>query len=78
MGMGSTSFSTCRGQVRIIMYGVSKDLPVATFVGEECNMIGLGQFQIQFHFSGGRMHIDAESKWVLAVTNKLEDQYLCE
>ncbi len=47
------------------MYGVSEDLPFASFVGEECNMVGLGQFQIQFHFSGDRKSIGAESRWEL-------------
>ena len=47
------------------MYGVSEDLPFASFVGEECNAIGLGRFQLQFHFSGGRKSISVESRWEL-------------
>ena len=46
------------------MHGVSTDLPFAPFVGQECNQVALGRFQIQFHFSGvGSIH--AESRWEL-------------
>lgn len=47
------------------MYGVSEELPFASLIGEECNMIGLGQFQIQFHFSGDRKSLSVESNWKL-------------
>ena len=47
------------------MVGVSEDLPFASFLGEECSMIGLGQFQLQFHFSGGSKSITTESRWEL-------------
>jgi hypothetical protein len=34
------------------MHGVPSDLPLQSFVGSECSFIGLGQWQIQFHFIG--------------------------
>lgn len=49
------------------MYGVPPDLPLQRFVGLDCSFIGLGVFQIQFHFSNaGDAHtgsISAEGKW---------------
>ena len=57
------------------MYGVSEGLPFASFVGETCNMIGLGQFQLQFHFSDGRKSIMVEAKWELRdVTGEIIDR----
>ena len=44
------------------MHGVPPDLPLARFVGHECNQVALGQFQIQFHFAGTGS-IFAESRW---------------
>ena len=46
------------------MHGVPSDLPLAPFIGRECNQIALGRFQIQFHFSGTGS-IYAESRWEL-------------
>ncbi len=57
------------------MYGISEELPFASFVGEECSRIGLGQFQIQFDFSGGRRSICAEGRWELrGAEGQLVDQ----
>ncbi len=51
------------------MYGVPTDLPLHSFVGSECSHIGLGQWQIQFHFigSGGIDvgNITIEGRWEL-------------
>jgi hypothetical protein len=46
------------------MHGVPPDLPLASFVGHECNQIALGVFQIQFHFAGAGS-IFVESRWEL-------------
>lgn len=46
------------------MHGVPSNLPLASFVGFECNQIAIGQFQIQFHFAGAGS-IFAESRWEL-------------
>ncbi len=46
------------------MHGVPPDLPLATFVGHECNQIALGQYQVQFCFAGAGS-IYAESRWEL-------------
>src|SRR5215475_11969404 len=48
------------------MYGVPEELPLAGFVGQELDLIGLGRSQIQLRFSGGGQ-IDIESgSWELA------------
>jgi hypothetical protein len=50
------------------MYGVPSDLPLARFVGHECNQVALGQFQIQFHFvDAGSVYV--ESGWELRSAN---------
>ncbi len=46
------------------MYGVPTDLPLARFVGKEMNCIGLGRFQVQFHWSGTGS-INVEGRWEL-------------
>ncbi len=46
------------------MYRVLESLPLAKFVGQECIQVGLGEFQIQFHFADGSS-ISAEGKWEL-------------
>lgn len=46
------------------MYGVPEDLPLQRFVGEDLNQICLGQYQIQFHFSGTGS-ISVEGQWEL-------------
>ena len=46
------------------MYGVLESLPLFEFVGQECSQIGLGEFQLQFHFSDGSS-ICVEGKWEL-------------
>jgi len=46
------------------MHGVTSDLPLASFVGKQCNQIALGRLQVQFHFSGTGS-ISAESRWEL-------------
>src|SRR5262245_5607694 len=46
------------------MHGVPPDLPLASFVGHECNQIALGESQIQFHFAGAGS-IFVESRWEL-------------
>ena len=59
------------------MHGVPSDLPLASFVGCECNQIALGRYQVQFHFSGTGS-IYAESRWELRdATGDLVDAY-CE
>jgi hypothetical protein len=46
------------------MYGVPEELPLAGFVGQELDFIGLGRYQIQFRFSGGG-EIDVQGGWQL-------------
>ena len=46
------------------MYGVPSNLPLQKFVGVQINQIALGQYQIQFHFSGAGS-ISAQSRWEL-------------
>ena len=46
------------------MYGVPPDLDLSPFVGADLNQIGLGRFQVQFHF-GGAGEIACESLWEL-------------
>jgi hypothetical protein len=46
------------------MYGVPTDLPLQTFVGDECCQIAVGRFQLQFRFSAAGS-ISVEGKWAL-------------
>jgi hypothetical protein len=46
------------------VYGVTHELPLQAFVGQEFNYIGLGRFQIQFVASGaGKLFV--EGRWEL-------------
>jgi hypothetical protein len=56
------------------MYGVPADLPLHRFLGQECNQIGIGRFQLQFHFStAGSIYV--ESRWALSDSSgKVIDQ----
>jgi hypothetical protein len=50
------------------MHGVPVDLPLASFVGFTLEQICLGQFQVQFHFSGEpgvSSRISVEGRWEL-------------
>jgi hypothetical protein len=50
------------------MHGVPSDLPLAAFVGFSLDQICLGQFQVQFHFSGApgvTARISVEGGWEL-------------
>ena len=46
------------------MYGVPKELPLAGFVGQDLDFVGLGRYQVQFGFSGGG-DISVQSGWEL-------------
>jgi uncharacterized oligopeptide transporter (OPT) family protein len=46
------------------MYGVSADLPIQPFVGQELNQICLGRFQTQLRFLGAGT-ISVEGRWEL-------------
>ena len=51
------------------MHGVPADLPLAFLVGCTLDQIGVGQFQLQFHFSGeggyGGGRVSVEGHWEL-------------
>ena len=47
-----------------MMHGVLESLPLAEFLGQECEQIRLSEFQIQFSFSNGSS-IDVEGRWEL-------------
>src|SRR5207247_6206673 len=59
------------------MYGVPSDLPLASFIGRECNQISLGRFQVQFHFAGAGS-IFAESRWELRDASGDQVDAYCE
>ena len=51
------------------MHGVPSDLPLSAFVGCTLDQVCIGQFQLQFHFSGergaGGGRISVEGGWQL-------------
>ena len=57
------------------MHGVPADLPLESFVGFTLDHIGIGQFQIQFHFSGEpgvSSRISVEGGWELRDSTGME------
>ena len=46
------------------MYGVPEELPLAGFVGQDLDFIGLARYQFQLRFSGGG-EIDVQGGWQL-------------